>query len=96
MKPSKKKITHNLKDVTLRELGIELDKEQQTADWGTDLTPGMLGYAARDSQVLLPLVDAFERKVEVNALARVTEIEHRVLPAIVWMSSVGVPFDAKS
>ncbi len=95
MKPSKKKITHSLKDVTLRELGIELDKEQQTADWGGELTPEMLGYAAGDSEVLLPLVDAFERRAEDDDLARVMEIEHRALPAIVWMSNAGVPFDTE-
>ncbi len=95
MKPSQKKITHSLKDVALRELGFELDKEQQTADWGGELTPEMLGYAARDSEVLLPLVDAFERKVEADGLARVIEIEHRALPAIVWMSNAGVPFDTE-
>lgn len=95
MKHSKKKITHNLKDITLRELGIELDKEQQTADWGADLTPEMLGYAARDSEVLLPLTKVFEGKAEDNDLARVMEIEHRALPAIVWMSNAGVPFDAE-
>ncbi len=96
MKPSKKKITHSLKDVALRELGIELDKEQQTANWGGELTPEMLGYAARDSEVLLPLVDAFERRAEDDGLARVMEIEHRALPAIVWMSNAGVPFDTES
>jgi DNA polymerase-1 len=95
MKPSKKKVTHNLKDVALREFGIEIDKEQQTADWGGELTPEMLGYAAGDSEVLLPLVDVFERRAEDDDLARVMEIEHRALPAIVWMSNAGVPFDAE-
>ena len=96
MSPNKKKkATHNLKDVTLRELGIELDKEQQKADWADDLTPEMLGYAARDSEVLLPLVEVFEGKVETAVLARAMELEHRALLAIVWMSSAGVPFDAE-
>ena len=96
MSPNRKKMTHKLKDVTLRELGIELNKKQQAADWGNDLTPEMLRYAARDSEVLLPLVDVFERKVEDAGLDRTTEIEHQALPAIVWMSGVGVPFDAES
>ena len=95
MKPSKKKTTHNLKDVTLRELGLELDKEQQTADWGGDLTPEMLGYAARDSEVLLPLLEVFDSRLQDEGLNRIVEIENRVLPAIVWMSNAGVPFDAE-
>ncbi len=95
MKSSKKKITHNLKDVALRELEFELDKEQQTADWGGELTPEMLGYAARDSEVLLPLTEVFEGKAEASDLTQVMEIEHRALPAIVWMGNAGVPFDAQ-
>src|SRR5215212_8187101 len=90
----KKRVTHNLKDVTSRELGIGLDKEQQTADWAADLTPEMLGYAARDSEVLLPLAEALGGKVEVVSLSRAMAIEHRALPAIVWKSNAGVPFDA--
>ncbi len=95
MKSSKKKITHNLKDVALRELEFELDKEQQTADWGGELTPEMLGYAARDSEVLLPLTEVFEGKAEASDLTQVMEIEHRALPAIVWMGNAGVPFDTE-
>jgi DNA polymerase-1 len=95
MKSSKKKITHNLKDVALRELEFELDKEQQTADWGGELTPEMLGYAARDSEVLLPLTEVFEGTAEASYLTQVMGIEHRALPAIVWMSNAGVPFDAE-
>ncbi len=95
MKPGKKKMTHSLKDVALRELVIELDKEQQTADWGGELTPEMLGYAAGDSEVLLPLTEVFDRKAEASDLTQVMEIEHRALPAIVWMSNAGVPFDAE-
>ena len=92
---TKKRVPHNLKDVTLRELGIVLDKEQQTADWRRDLAPEMLGYAARDSEVLLPLAEELGRKVEAANVARAMEIEHRALPAVVWMSNAGVPFDAE-
>lgn len=90
-----KKISHNLKAVALRELGIELDKEQQTADWGGELAPDMLGYAAEDSKVLLALTDAFESKLEAADLARIIRIEHRTLPAIAWMGNAGVPFDVE-
>jgi DNA polymerase-1 len=56
----------------------------------------MLGYAARDSEVLLPLSDVFDSKLQDEGLKKIMEIEHRALPALVWMSSAGVPFDAKS
>src|SRR5215211_7810953 len=96
MSPNKKtKVLHNLKDVSLRELEIELDKEQQTANWADDFTHEMLDYAARDSEVLLPLAEVLGGKVERAGLSRAMDIEHRILPAIVWMSNAGVPFDAE-
>jgi len=51
---SPKKISHKLKDVARRELGEELDKEQQKANWSGELTDEMLTYAAKDAMVLPP------------------------------------------
>src|SRR5215203_6027044 len=92
---SQKKISHKLKDVVRRELGEELNKGQQKADWGGELTDEMLTYAAKDAEVLPPLREKLAAKVEDADLKRVMEIEHRALPAIVWMSNAGVPFDAE-
>src|SRR4026207_1429771 len=40
---------HGLKDLAKELLGIELSKQQQSADWGADqLTPEQLNYAASD------------------------------------------------
>ena len=40
---------HGLKDVTKELLGIELNKQQQSSDWGADaLTPEQESYAASD------------------------------------------------
>src|SRR5215217_4959496 len=58
------------------------------------LTPEMIEYAARDVEVLLPLYKALKAKIENADLAHVAEIEHRALPAVVWMSNAGVPVDA--
>jgi DNA polymerase-1 len=79
----------------MRELGIELDKSHQSSDWGRVLTPEMLEYAARDVEVLLPLYEVRKAKINEADLAYVAEIEHRTLPAVVWMSSAGVPIDAE-
>jgi DNA polymerase I len=88
-------ISHSLESVVRRELGVELAKEHQTADWGGELYSAMIEYAAKDSQILLPLADALEEKLREGRLDRVAEIEHRTLPAIVWMQNAGVPFDAE-
>ena len=47
---------HSLKAVCQRELGLELDKAQQTSDWTRrPLTPRQEAYAALDAEVLLQL-----------------------------------------
>jgi DNA polymerase I len=86
--------SHSLKSVVERELGVELDKTQQGSDWGGTLTPEMIEYAARDVEVLLPLYEVLKAKIEEADLTYVAEIEHRALPAVVWMSGAGVPIDA--
>jgi DNA polymerase-1 len=88
--------THSLDSVVERELGLGLDKTHQSSDWGGTLTPEMIEYAAKDVEVLLPLYEALKAKIVEADLTYVAEIEHRALPAVVWMSSAGVPIDANS
>ena len=97
MSPQQKKPKekpHSLQSVARRELGIELDKDHQTANWGGELTPDMLKYAAMDTQVLLPLVEIFESEIEDTGLQATLEIEYRALPTMAWMVGAGCPFDA--
>jgi DNA polymerase-1 len=94
VEPLKRRQTsHSLDSVVERELGLELDKTHQSGDWGGTLTPEMIEYAARDVEVLLPLYEVLKAKIEDAGLTYVAEIEHRALPAVVWMSSAGVPID---
>jgi DNA polymerase I-like protein with 3'-5' exonuclease and polymerase domains len=86
--------SHSLDSVAKRELGLELDKTHQSSDWGATLTTEMIEYAAKDVEVLLPLYEVLKTKIGEAGLAHVAEIEHRALPAVVWMSSAGVPIDA--
>ncbi|MCY1013405.1 ribonuclease D [Nannocystis pusilla] len=47
---------HTLKDVCARELGLELDKTDQTSDWSQrPLSASQRAYAALDAEVLLHL-----------------------------------------
>ena len=94
-KKQKKVLKHGLKDVVWRELGMELPKEHQKADWGGETTPEMLGYAAKDSQVLPPLADVLDAKVQVDDLAQILAMERRVTPAMIWMATAGVPIDGE-
>jgi DNA polymerase I len=86
--------SHSLDSVAKRELGLDLDKTHQSSDWGGALTPVMVEYAAKDVEVLLPLYEVLKTKIDEAGLTHVAEIEHRALPAVVWMSSTGVPIDA--
>lgn len=89
----KKVVRHGLGDVARRELGIELDKEHQKADWSGEITSEMLEYAAKDSQVLPPLVESLGAKIREEGLEGVLELERRVTPAMVWMAAARVPID---
>jgi DNA polymerase I len=90
---SPKKVSHKLKDVAQRELGEELDKSQQKADWGREVTDEMLAYAAKDARVLLRLHEKLAAKVEAADLNGVMEMEHKALPALAWMANAGAYFD---
>ncbi len=94
-KKARKATPHSLEGVARRELGVELDKEHQAAEWGGELSPGMLEYAARDAQVLLPLAEALVARATEAGLGRVAGIEHRALPAVSWMENAGLPLDAE-
>ena len=49
---------HSLRAVCARELGLALDKSEQTSDWTErPLSPGQVEYAALDAEVLLPLLE---------------------------------------
>src|SRR5688572_3692915 len=89
------KVSHKLTDVVRRELALELDKDHQKADWGGQLTGEMLGYAATDAEVLLPLEDALAVRAKVAGLELAAEIECRALPAMTWMANAGLPFGRK-
>jgi len=94
-KKTPKTTQHSLKGVARRELGIELEMKHQSSDWSGELTPDMLEYAANDVFVLLPLAETLGAKVEDAGLAKVSEIEHRAILAMVWMKNAGVPFDVQ-
>ena len=92
-KAAGKRLDHSLDDCCRRELGLDLDKTHQKADWSGDLSEEMLRYAAEDARVLLPLHEALARKIRKQGQERAGEIEERVLPAVIEMAHAGVPVD---
>src|SRR5262249_16300418 len=76
-----------------RELGIEVSKEMQTADWAGVLTEGHLVYAAGDVLRLQQLIAALDGKCAKAGLTAAVEIEDRCLPAVAWMGARGAGVD---
>ena len=65
---------HSLREVCARELGVELDKREQTGDWTRrPLTESQVTYAALDAEVLLRLFAHFEE--ENGNAARITQTD---------------------
>jgi ribonuclease D len=54
---------HGLKEVVQELVGVELDKQAQSSDWGRveDLSEAQLAYAAGDVRYLLPVRDRLEQ-----------------------------------
>ena len=53
---------HGLEEVLQRDLGVTLDKDEQTSEWGVpDLAPTQIQYAAGDVGYLLPLRDILSK-----------------------------------
>ncbi len=83
-----------MEECTARELGRALDKGHQKSDWSGTLTAARLAYACLDATVLLPLYETLDHQVRDAALLKLADIEHRCLPAMVWLSEAGIAFDA--
>ncbi|ADH63242.1 DNA-directed DNA polymerase [Allomeiothermus silvanus DSM 9946] len=77
----------------LADLVPGLDKRLQTSDWSGPISEAQLAYAARDTQVLLPLYHQQQEESRRLGIGKVLEIESRALPAVAWMGLMGVPFN---
>ncbi len=88
-------IRHGLASVAQRWLGFTLDKEEQRSDWSSStLSESQLDYAARDAQVLLPLRERLQEKLEELDLTRVAQIEFDAVLSLAALEIAGVYLDA--
>lgn len=86
---------HSLASVARVYLGLELDKEAQVSDWSRELSSFQLEYAARDAQVLLPLRERLQTKLEQLDLRRVAQLEFDCVLSVAAMELAGVFLDAE-
>ena len=84
--------------IVSRELGWELPKELQKADWAGEITEEMVLYAARDASALPQLVEPLSTKLEASKVGEGTlfdvfHLECMCLRAIAGMQWHGFRFD---
>lgn len=80
-----------LKHLVARYMGLLVNKELQTSNWANPhLTDAQIQYAAYDAAVVLPLAKILADKIKEAALMTTCKIEHRCLPAMVWMKGAGI------
>jgi DNA polymerase-1 len=83
---------NSLKEVAAK-VGIRLNKEYQTADWGGELTDDMLHYAAMDAYAAYRVYLSQRERIAGAGLGRAMAIEMGALPAIAAMRAWGVGVD---
>lgn len=83
----------SLKAVAAHYLGEEMDKTEQTGDWGGSLTASQLAYAALDSGILLRLWECLDTQLKDNGLERAAQIEFACVPALAWTEYDGICLD---
>jgi ribonuclease D len=88
--PKAQSMSHTLDAVAMRELGVELDKEMQKANWGGTITPEMYEYAKKDAEILVPLAKHLLARIEKEGLMPTYELERRLPPAVYAMEQAGV------
>jgi len=87
-------IQHTLAAVAKRHLGIEVEKEQQTSDWGKPiLSKEQLIYAAKDVEILLELDQILDKKLRAANLHVANELECKALAPMAQMWRVGLPWN---
>jgi DNA polymerase I-like protein with 3'-5' exonuclease and polymerase domains len=83
---------HNLKAVCLRELKVELNKDERLSDFGIkELSASQINYAANDVRHLVPLAIALMAKIRKEKLTDTLNIELGALPSYAEMGLKGFP-----
>jgi DNA polymerase I len=84
---------HSLEAVVGRYLGQPVDKSQQVSDWGGELSPAQLEYAARDAALLLPLRDKLVEALRSASLGRCAQLEFECVAPVATLELNGIFLD---
>jgi DNA polymerase I-like protein with 3'-5' exonuclease and polymerase domains len=86
-------LKHNIRDVLVREIAVEIPKETDHR-WGEPLTAERLRYASDDVEHLVPLYHDLLEKVERDGMLDAYRLIQKVYPLYMRQQVRGVPFDA--
>ncbi|MCL6595277.1 MAG: bifunctional 3'-5' exonuclease/DNA polymerase [Firmicutes bacterium] len=89
-------VSHSLRAVCRRHLGLALDKREQAGDWSGEISPAQRDYAALDVALLVPLAAALENELAKQGMARAAAIEMEALPAVAALEGAGMAVDAEA
>ena len=73
-----------------RDLGLCLPKDEQTSDWGGELTVSQLAYAAKDALVVLELKDIYDQRLEKTEQTKVAKADFRLIPITAACNATGI------
>ena len=82
---------HSLKDCCDRELGVLVDKTEQSSDFSLELRNSQVNYAAKDIAYTKDLFLKLVREIKKAGLEKVATIEAEFTPAVVEMNYWGMP-----
>lgn len=82
--------THNLKDVSARIIGLQLDKTDQSYDWSQVLEWHHIEYAALDAIACYYLAGPLADMLKAEGLVHVAQLEMQLLPGVAHMELNGL------
>jgi len=81
---------HSLAVVAERYLGKTVDKTLQVSDWGGELSPAQIEYAARDAALMLPLRAKLVGALRANSLTRIAQLEFECVVPLAALELAGI------
>ena len=69
-------VKYSLKSVAKTFLGEEIDKKEQTSDWGGELTQSQIAYASKDASILLKLYETQTKYLKAKKLNKIARLEN--------------------
>ena len=86
------KISHGFKGLAER-LGFEVDKTEQSSNWGWNLRNGQLNYAASDVNLLFPMFEKLKGLIVASGLKYTAFVECNAVSVFSEMEFKGAPVD---